>query len=65
MSDEDPGPIVKATLSIWALIVSVIYIGGYFAPNIIGRWTGLGTIAYVLILMATVTKLCLDYLHKR
>lgn len=40
-------------LTAWVLAVGVFYFGGYFLPNLIGRYTASASALYALMLLAS------------
>ena len=51
-------------LTLWVLVVTVFYFGGYFLPAQIGVYTQVGAGFYALMLLISAGTLAWNYLHR-
>lgn len=51
-------------LTFWVLAVGVFYFGGYFLPNVIGRYTVSASALYALMLLVSAGYGAFQYLSK-
>ena len=49
-------------LIVWVLVVAVFYFGGYFLPDVIGRYTVPASALYALMLLVSAGTLAARYL---
>lgn len=61
---EKPPLWADLLLTLWVLVVAVIYFGGYLLPAQIGVYTPFGAVFYALMLLISIGTLAWNYLHR-
>ena len=56
--------LIDTALTIFAMVVAVVYFGGYYFPHPVGNWTGLGMLFYLLMLLLAVIYQVFQYLAR-
>jgi len=56
--------LIDTALTIFAMVVAVVYFGGYYFPHPVGNWTGLGMLFYLLMLLLVVVYHGFQYLGR-
>lgn len=61
---EKPALWADLLLTLWVLVVAVVYFGGYFLPAQIGIYTPFGAVFYAVMLLVSIGTLAWNYLHR-
>jgi len=55
---------IDLALTVFSATVALIYFGGYYFPQPVGSWTGLGMLVYLLMLIFAALNVAFRYLGK-
>ena len=55
---------VDASLVVFVATVALIYFGGYYFPQPVGNWTGLGMLVYLLMVVFAALYTAFPYLYR-
>ncbi len=61
---EKPALWADLLLTLWIVVVAVVYFGGFLLPAQIGVYTPFGAVFYALMLLISVGTLAWNYLHR-
>ncbi|MDQ2800960.1 MAG: hypothetical protein M3Y13_15110 [Armatimonadota bacterium] len=61
---EKPALWADLLLTLWVVVVAVVYFGGFLLPAQIGVYTPFGAVFYALMLLISISTLAWNYLHR-